>query len=82
MRYLAALGRALKKWWMLFAHALGWLNTRVLLSVFYLVILSLPSLILRLLRKDPLRRAFRTEGSYWQDKAPLEHTLDRARRQF
>mgnify|MGYP001481476597 CR=1 FL=1 len=82
MTYLVALGRAIKKWWMQFARALGWVNTRLLLSVFYVVILSLPALLLRLFRRDPLRRAFRKDGSYWQDKPPLEHTISRAKRQF
>jgi len=82
MTHLVELGRLLKKWWMAFAHALGWLNTRLLLSVFYLVLLSLPAVVLRLFRRDPLRRAFRAEGSYWLDKPPLEHTVERAKRQF
>ncbi len=48
--------RNVKKWWMAFARALGWLNARLLLTVFYFVILGIPALILRLLRKDPLHR--------------------------
>jgi hypothetical protein len=82
MNFLLLAGRTLKKWWMLFAHALGWVNTRILLSIFYLIILAIPAIILRLLRRDPLRRSFHNGVTYWQEKPQLDHSMDRAKRQF
>ncbi len=71
-----------KKWWMAFASALGWFNTRLILTFFYLFVLSIPALILKLLRKDLLDRRFSNAETYWSKKTPLEHTSDEAKRQF
>ena len=43
-------------WWMKLAHILGWINTRILLSLVFFLILLPVALILRLLGKDPMRR--------------------------
>jgi hypothetical protein len=43
--------------WMALGHALGWVNTRIILAVvFYLVFLP-AGLVMKLLGKDPLHRA-------------------------
>jgi Ca2+/Na+ antiporter len=53
------------RYWMRFAEALGWINTRILLIViFYLVVTPL-GLVMRLLRRPPLDMARR--DSYWND---------------
>ncbi len=72
----------LKKWWMAFAHALGWVNTRVILSVVYIVIFGIGAMVMFVLRKDPLRRKFTKQQSYWMDKEPIAHTPEHAKRQF
>jgi hypothetical protein len=62
---LPSLLRPVHHWWMKLAHILGWINTRILLSLVFFCILLPVSLILRLLGKDPLRRKLdRTEQSY------------------
>lgn len=44
--------------WMKFAHVLGWINTRLLLSiVFYLIVMPI-GIIMRLFGKDPMHRRF------------------------
>lgn len=55
--------------WMKIAHALGWFNTRLLLSIVYFFIFAPIGLITRLLRIDFLDRKFpRTEAAtYWKD---------------
>jgi hypothetical protein len=64
--------------WMKFAFVLGWINTRILLGVFFFLILSPVAVVLRLLGKDPLdRRIDSSAKSYWKRK-PLEE-FDRAR---
>ena len=42
-------------WWLL-AHALGWVNSRVLLLVMFFVVLAPVGLLRRLFGADPLRR--------------------------
>ena len=72
---------ALKKGWMAFAHAAGWLNTRLLLTLFY-ILLGIPALVLKLIRKDLLDRALYNRSSYWNDKEKIPHTTEQAKHQF
>ncbi len=52
--------------WMKFAQILGWVNTRILLGVFFYLILTPAGLVMRLLGKDPMDRRFdRAARSYW-----------------
>jgi uncharacterized membrane protein YfcA len=51
-------------WWR-FAQVLGWINTRILLSAFFLLILTPVGLLMRLIGRDPLRARTRTASS-WQ----------------
>ena len=67
---------------MAFAHALGWFNTRLLLTVFYFVIIAVPAIILKIIRKDLLQRKYETTGSYWIDKPKIQHTVEQAKHQF
>jgi hypothetical protein len=56
--------KAVHKGWMTLAFALGWIMSRVLLTVFFFVAIMPVGLILRLVGKDPL--AIRAEkDSYW-----------------
>ena len=53
--------------WMTFAFVLGWINTRLLLGLFFYLIVTPTGLILRLLGKDPLdQKIDRSVGSYWK----------------
>ena len=72
---------SLKNGWMAFAHAVGWFNTRLLLSVFY-VILGIPAIFLKLIRKDLLSRSFENRSSYWQEKENVPQTLEQSKHQF
>ena len=52
--------------WMKFAHVLGWINTRLLLGIFFYLILTPAGFLMRLLGKDPMdRRLDRAARSYW-----------------
>jgi hypothetical protein len=66
-------------WWMKLAHVLGWINTRILLSLVFFLILSPIALILRLLGKDPMHRKFDpAEQSYRvESKTPPENHMER-----
>ncbi len=51
------------RWWWRLSHALGWINTRVLLSLFFFVVLTPIGLLFRLLGRDPLSQ--RAGSSTW-----------------
>jgi hypothetical protein len=52
--------------WMKFAALLGWVNTRLILGIFFYLILTPVGLIMRLAGWDPLTRKIdRTARSYW-----------------
>jgi hypothetical protein len=55
--------------WMAFGHALGWINTRILLAaVFYLVVTPIGA-VARLFGSDPMRRTFEPDApSYRQER--------------
>jgi hypothetical protein len=74
-----AIGRLLYVVWMTGAMYLGMAATTVLLSVLFVILLPLFSLI-RL--ADPLRLKHKSSGSYWEDPTQHEATLERTRRQF
>lgn len=42
--------------WMKLAHALGWINTRILLTLFYFLIITPFGWVMRALGRDPLVR--------------------------
>jgi len=64
--------------WMTMALALGFVMTRVLLTIFFFLVLTPVALIFRLLRRDPLNRKLdRAAESYWIPKPYL--IADRSR---
>jgi hypothetical protein len=69
--------------WLKIAHALGWFNTQVLLSIVFIFVFIPTGLVMRLFRKDPMKRKMATEGTYWEPYE-LEGLKDRNRyeRQF
>jgi len=67
---------------MTFTRALGWVSTRLLLTIFYFIILALPAIILRIIRKDLIHRTFEKQDSYWIKKPKINHTIEQAKHQF
>ena len=62
-------GKFLFKGWMAFAHALGWVNTRILLIVFFFLVITPVAVVLRLLGKDPISWRLEPEAeTYWKPK--------------
>lgn len=49
-------------WWR-FAEVLGWVNVRIVLTLFFFVVMTPMGLLFRLFGRDPLRR--RDAGSTW-----------------
>jgi hypothetical protein len=75
--------RAIKRMWLLFAQMLGKVNTILLLSLVYFVVIGFMSLVMRLFRKDLLQKKMDyDQASYWQTRETSEQTLDRYKYQF
>ena len=60
--------------WMTIGHYLGWINTRIILSImFYLIILPV-GLVMRLVGHDPMSRSFNKDQKSYRVTSPA---LDR-----
>ncbi len=55
--------------WMTFAHLLAWLNTRILLGVFFYLIVTPTGLLMRVFGKDLLdEKIDKSAQSYWKKR--------------
>ena len=62
-------GKLLFKGWMAFAHVLGWVNTRILLVVFFFLVITPVAVVARLLGKDLISQRLEPEAeTYWKPK--------------
>jgi hypothetical protein len=60
--------------WMRFAALLAWINTRVLLSALFFLVLTPVGLVFRLMGKDLLEQKIdRSKATYWVKRNPAEH---------
>ena len=76
LAYPAALGPVYRAW-MGLAHVLAWINTRIILSVFYYLVVTPMSLTMKLVRRDALKRKLdRSRASYWQPRPPMKPAKD------
>ncbi len=75
--------RPVFKLWLKVAHVIGWFNTQLLLSIVFILIFAPTGLVMRLLRKDPMKRKMLAEKTYWEPYE-LEGLKDKSRyeRQF
>ena len=55
--------------WMAFGHALGWINTRILLFVIFYLVLTPLALVRRWLGKDSMRRSFEPDLETYRVKS-------------
>ena len=61
--------------WMKLGHALGWINTRIILGLVFFIMFAPVALLLRLLGKDPLHRKLEDEAGTYRvssEKLPRE----------
>ncbi|MGB0715665.1 MAG: hypothetical protein ACPGXK_07300 [Phycisphaerae bacterium] len=66
--------------WMSVTVPIGIVMSTLMLSLMFFIVLPIFSLIVR--RSDPMRRAFRAPGSYWETHKQREATLERMKRLF
>jgi hypothetical protein len=63
------------KGWMWVGHILGWINTRILLSIVFYVLLTPIGLVFRLMGKDKIRQAFsESSKTYRVVRSPRPHS--------
>jgi len=67
---------------MKFAHVLGWINTRIILTLVYFLIISPLALVFKLIGKDPMERKIGQSDSYWKKREAGEFKKEDYRRQF
>jgi hypothetical protein len=59
--------------WMKFAFVLGWINTRILLGLFFYLIITPVGVGMRLFGKDLLdEKIDKSKGSYWQRRDKVD----------
>jgi hypothetical protein len=68
--------------WKKFAHVLGIVNTRILLTITYFIIFAVAWFFSRLARADLLDRKIRKVPSHYHNREPYKDTLETVRRQF
>ena len=67
--------------WMALGHALGWINTRIILGAIFYGLITPMGLILRWMAKDPMQRGFEKDADTYRvlrEPRPSSHM----RRQF
>lgn len=63
------------KGWMWVGHIMGWINTRILLSIVFYALVTPMGLLFRLMGKDTMRRAFvESSTTYRVVRSPRPHS--------
>ena len=74
--------RAFHAGWMKFARALGWVNSRVLLTILFYGVFAPYGFVSRLFGRDPLRRRERNGETYWTTRKATRQTREQFERLF
>ncbi|HVF57357.1 MAG TPA: SxtJ family membrane protein [Pyrinomonadaceae bacterium] len=76
--FVPAAARRFHVLWMRIAVALGWVNSRILLSLMFYGVFTPYRIVSRLVGRDPLHRRGKRKESYWTERK----TTRQAREQF
>jgi hypothetical protein len=69
--------------WMKLSEAIGWVMNRLLLGILFFVFMTLTAMVLRIIRRDVLKRSFRArQDSYWVVRPDSPIRPERYERQF
>jgi len=69
--------------WMKLAFILGWVNSRILLSIIFFLLFTPTALVLRLFGRDALdRRIEKQATSYWRERQPIKSIQEHCERQY
>jgi hypothetical protein len=68
--------------WTKFAHGLGIVNTKILLTLTYFIVIAVVAILTRLFGRDLLDRRIKPRETYWHEHDQEPVTLETCRRQF
>ena len=69
--------------WKAVAHALGIVNTKILLTISYFIIIAIGAIFTRLFGVDLLdKRRKKQKTTFWNDREPVDVSLEACKRQF
>ena len=69
--------------WMLLAHMLSWVNTRIILGVIFYLIFTPIALVMRIAQRDGLQKKInKNASSYWTQRTAPENIKEHFERQF
>lgn len=68
--------------WFRFSHLLGWVNTRILLSTLFIVVLTPLGVVMRVFGWDPLGRRGRPETAGWAAYSARQRELKHYERMY
>jgi predicted anti-sigma-YlaC factor YlaD len=82
MKLIIDFFKLLWKGWKKFAHILGVVNTRILLTITYFIIFAIASVAVLMSRADLLDRKMDKKASYYHNREPFKDTLQTVKRSF
>jgi hypothetical protein len=80
--FVPVAARSFHRVWMSIAAVLGYVNSRILLSLLYYGLFAPVGLLRRLLGKDPMKRRGSAQSSYWVTREYTRQTNDQFERLF
>ena len=81
--FLPIILKPVQKLWMIMAVLLGWLMTRVILSILFYLVITPIGITMRLCGKDFLNRSFEEHSdSYWIPRETVTHNKEDYEKQF
>lgn len=79
---IPAAARAFHIVWMRLAHALGWVNSRILLALLFYLVMTPMGLMQRLAGRDALRRRGAGSESYWIPRSAPKQSKEQFEKLF
>ena len=80
--FVPPLARLFHRGWMRFAFALGYVNSRIILTLVYVLIFVPYGIVSRLFRRDPLHRRGEAKESYWHRRTVTRQSKEQFERLF
>lgn len=80
--FIPKLVKSFHRGWMTFAFALGYVNSRILLTLIYFLIFVPYSIVSRLVGRDPLQIRQKPSDSYWHKRQATRQTQEQFERLF
>lgn len=80
--FVPVAARAFHRFWMGLAVILGYINSRILLSLLYYGVFAPVGLVRRLMGRDPMKRRGPSQTSYWVTREYTRQTKEQFERLF